>query len=349
MISTAPFRLPGLGKVTRWKMRNALGTSVSVMSYGATLLAVQTKDRTGIPANIALSCAKPENYVTGRHFLGPVVGRYANRIKDAKFEIDGHQFSLLANDGPNTLHGGPRGFDTRIWQGALVETEFGQGIRLALESGDGDQGFPGTVHATITYVLTEDNRLVTDLTGQTDRPTPLNMSLHGYWNLAGSASPDDLRGHALQVMASHYLPVDRAGIPDGELRTVEGTAFDLRTPRNLGERLRLLTRHSATAGGFDHCWTIEGSGLRRAALLYDPGSGRELAVETDRPGIQVYTANHFDLEASRKFGEEFARHCAVALETQSYPDSPNQPAFPDTILRPGQVWRSRTIYSFAVR
>jgi aldose 1-epimerase len=349
MISKASSGLTAFGQVMCWDMRNTAGTSVSVMSYGATLLAVRTKDRDGNLANIALGCSKPESYFTGRHFLGPVVGRYANRIKDGRFAINSQQFALLANDGPHTLHGGPQGFDRRNWEGAEVETEFGQGIRLALESGNGDQGFPGTVQAAITYVLTGDNRLITEFTAETDEATPLNLSLHGYWNLAGTASPDDLRGHDLQVMAGTYLPVDGAGIPTGELRPVDGTAFDFQTPRNLGERLLRLTEDAATVDGFDHCWAIEGSGLRRAAVLFDPGSGRELVVETDRPGIQVYTANHFDQELSRKFGEEFARHCAVALETQSYPDSPNQSAFPNTILRPGEVWRIRTIYSFAVR
>lgn len=343
MISRSSFELPGLGQVARWDMRNGAGTSVSVMALGATLLSVRTPDREGNQADIALGCSRLENYATGRHFLGPVAGRYANRIKDGRFAVDGEWFELPVNDGANTLHGGPHGFDTRIWEGAEVETEEGPGIRLALESGDGDQGFPGTVQAAITYVLNSDNRLITDFTAETDKPTPLNLTLHGYWNLAGTASPDDMRKHDLQVLAGNYLPVDQTGIPTGKLRAVDGTAFDFRTTRNLGERLL------ATADGFDHCWAIAGSGLRRAAVLYDPGSGRELVVETDRPGIQVYTANHFDQAASRKIGEEFARHCAVALETQSYPDSPNRPAFPDTILRPGEVWRSRTIYSFTVR
>jgi aldose 1-epimerase len=198
-------------------------------------------------------------------------------------------------------------------------------------------------------VLTDDNRLITDFTARTDKPTPLNLALHGYWNLAGTTTPGNIRGHGLQVMADNYLAVDRAGIPTGEIVPVEGTAFDLRVPRNLDECLLLLTENSATTDGFDHCWAINGSGLRKAAVLYDPGSGRELTVETDRPGIQVYTANHFDQKAAHRFGEEFDRHCAVALETQSYPDSPNQPTFPDTILSPDEVWRSRTIYGFAVR
>jgi aldose 1-epimerase len=349
MISKAPFGPSDLDQVMRWDLRNAGGTEVSVMSHGATLLALRTQDRRGNRANITLGCSRPENYFSGRHFLGPVVGRYANRIKGGRFAIDGQQFELPVNDGPNTLHGGPQGFDRRIWEGAEVTTDSGPGIRLALESGDGDQGFPGTVRATITYVLTDDNRLITELTAETDKPTPLNLSLHSYWNLAGSSSPDGISGHDLQLMAGSYLPVDRDGIPTGELRPVDGTAFDFRRPRNLGTGLELLGEDPATAAGYDHCWAIDGTGLRRAALLYDPGTGRELAVETDRPGIQVYTANHFDEDAARRIGEDLARHCAVAFETQCYPDSPNQPAFPDTILRPGHVWRSRTVYRFGVR
>jgi aldose 1-epimerase len=349
MIFKAPFGLAGLEQVMRWDMRNAAGTSVSVMSHGATLLGVRTRDRDGNRANIALGCSNAENYVTGRHFLGPVVGRFANRIKDGKFTIDGQPFELLANDGPNTLHGGPCGFDRRIWEGTEVETEFGPGVRLALESCDGDQGFPGTLQATITYVLTGDNRLVTEFTAQTDKPTPLNLSLHGYWNLAGTASPNDLYRHELQLSAGHYLPVDHAGIPAGDVGQVDGTEFDFRSPQNLGERLRVLAQDPAPADGYDHCWVIDGTGSRQAAMLYDPVSGRELKVETDQSGIQVYTANHFDTDSSRRIGEDLLRHCAVALETQCYPDAPNQSGFPDAILRPGRVWRSRTVYSFSVR
>ena len=349
MISKAPFRLAGLEQAMRWDMRNAAGTSVSVMSHGATLLAVRTSDRDGNWANIALGCSNAENYLKGRHFLGAVVGRYANRIKGGKFSIDGKTFELLANEAPNTLHGGPLGFDRKIWEGAEVETDLGPGVQLALESADGDQGFPGTLVATITYVLTDDNRLVTEFTAKTDKPTPLNLTLHGYWNLAGTASPSDLYRHDLQISAGHYLPVGRAGIPTGEIRAVDGTAFDFRIPQNLGERLQVLAQNPSTADGYDHCWAIGGTGSRQAAILYDPGSGRELRVETDQPGIQVYTANQFEKEPSCRLGEKWARHCAVALETQCYPDAPNQTSFPDTILRPGQVWRSRTVYSFAVR
>ncbi|MBX9644083.1 MAG: galactose mutarotase [Novosphingobium sp.] len=349
MIATAALDLPGFGQVTRWDMRNAGGTAVSVMSFGATLLEVQTRDRNGNFANIAPGCIRAANYVAGRHFLGPVVGRYANRIKDGRFAVDGQQFELAVNDGANALHGGPEGFDRRVWEGAEVETELGRGIRLTLTSRDGDQGFPGTLQAAITYVLSEDNRLVTELTARSDKPTPLNLSLHGYWNLAGTASPDDLYRHDLQLLAGRYLPVDRAGIPTGELRAVAGTAFDLRHSQNLGECLRVLAQDPATAEGFDHCWALDGAGLRQAALLHDPRSGRELRVETDQSGIQVYTANHFDSDIMRRLGENHTRHCAVALETQGYPDAPNQSAFPDTILRPGQVWKSRTIYSFTVR
>lgn len=330
-------------------MQNANRTSVAVMSYGATLLSVRTPDRSGNLGEIALGCSQLSNYVTGRHFLGPVIGRFANRISGGCFAIDGQRYKLVVNDGSNTLHGGPEGFDRRNWEGAEVETEFGEGIRVSLDSADGDQGFPGKLRATATYVLTDDNRLITDFTAQTDKPTPLSLSLHGYWNLASSTSPRDICGHELQLTAAHYLPVDSTGIPTGEIAPVEGTRFDFRTPRNLGERLLDGIRDPWTAGGFDHYWAISGTGLRRAAILYDPASGRELTIETDRPGIQVYTANHFDLAAGRRIGEAQARHCAVALETQSFPDSPNQPSFPDTILRPGQVWRSRTIYNFAVR
>lgn len=349
MISQTPLELPGFGLVPCWDLSNSSGTLVSVMSYGATLLSVRTRDRDGKLANIALGHARLANYVTGRHFLGTVLGRYANRIKDGRFAIDGQPFQLLTNDGPNTLHGGPQGFDQRNWAGADVNSDEGSAIRLEIESGDNDQGFPGTVQATVTYILTPDNRLITDFTAQSDKPTPLNLSLHGYWNLAGSVSPSDLYRHDLQILSGHYLPVDSSGIPTGELRSVAGSAFDFRTPQNLSKRLRRLAHNPLTADGIDHCWAIDGVGSRLAAVLCDPGSGRELKVETDQPGIQVYTANHFNRDSARRIGEDLASHCAVALETQCYPDSPNQAGFPNTILRPGQLWRSRTVYSFAIR
>jgi aldose 1-epimerase len=220
---------------------------------------------------------------------------------------------------------------------------------LTLHSDDGDQGFPGALKATITYVWTNANRLITDFMAVVDQPTPVNLVLHGYWNLAGPNSDGNIGDHLLQLDAGAYLPVDPAKIPTGQICPVAGTLFDFRAPQKLADRLDALRHDSGGKDGYDHCWAIDGSGIRRAATLFHPGSGRELVIETDRPGIQVYTANHFDGMVSGRSGLRLAPHCAVALETQGFPNAPNQVGFPDTILRPGQVWRSRTIYSFGVR
>lgn len=349
MIIESVDQLPDGRAVSRWTLRNGSGASISVMELGATLLSVMVPDRDGTLCDVTLGHVQLADYWSGRHYFGPVVGRYANRLASAAFEIDGQHYELPSNDGPNTLHGGPDGFDRRLWTGAAVKAPDGDGVRLALRSEHGDQGFPGTLEVSITFVWTADNRLIADFAATCDRPTPLNLAVHGYWNLSASGSGEGIAGHELQLAAGSYLPVDCNRIPTGEIRPVQGTAFDFSAAHNLGDRLQALREQPIDEAGYDHCWAIDGRGFRRAAVLYHPISGRELMIETDQPGIQVYTANHFDPSIPTRRGRSCTRHGAIALETQSFPNGPNQPGFPDTILRPGRNWRSRTVFAFGVR
>ena len=331
--------------VVQWQMQNASGASVAFMGFGATLLSVKVPDRTGQLDDVSFGHPCLADYWSGRHFLGAVVGRFANRLAGGHFAIDGRDYQLDRNDEPNALHGGPDGFDRRLWAGAVVDTPDGEGLCLTLRSADGDQGYPGTLEASVTCVWTADNRLITDFAATSDEPSPINLLLHAYWNLAPEQGGSG--DHRLEIAADAYLPVDRGGIPTGELRPVAATPFDFRQPRRLADVLRTLQADSG-ATGYDHCWVIAGTGLRRAAILSHPGSGRTLTIETDRPGLQLYTANHFDAAIPARPGRTAAPHCAVALETQAFPDAPNQPLFPDAIVRPGTTWRSRTVYCFGL-
>lgn len=349
MIAKTLDQLPDGRAVCHWKLRNGSGASVSVMELGATLLSVMVPDRNGIIHDVMLGHGRLADYWNGRHYFGSVVGRYANRLAGSAFEIDRQRYDLPSNDGPNTLHGGPDGFDRRLWTGIEMDTPDGEGVRLSLRSEHGDQGFPGTLEVSITFVWTADNRLISDFAATCDRPTPLNLTLHGYWNLSSADGGKGIVDHELELAARSYLPVDRADIPTGQISPVEGTLFDFRLPCNLGDRLQALRKQPGSETGYDHCWVINGSGLRRAAVLHHPQSGRELTIETDQPGIQVYTANHLDPSIPARQDRSCTRHGAIALETQSFPNAPNQPGFPDTILRPGQTWRSRTVYTFRVR
>jgi aldose 1-epimerase len=341
MITRHDSKLTDSLTVERWDLRNAAGASATVMALGATLLSLEAPDRSGALGNVVHGPSDVTGHASARRFMGPVAGRFANRIAGGAFVLDGQRYQLARNEGPNTLHGGPDGFDLRIWAGAEVETAEGPGLRLTLRSPDGDQGFPGNLDLAITYVWTDDFRLITDFTACSDRPTPFNPSLHAYWNLGPSLT--GLAGHDLKVNACCYLPVDAGGIPAGGAAPVAGTRFDLRG----GQALAGARGETAPWAGYDHCWAINGTGLREAAVLSHGGSGRVMAVITDQPGIQVYTANHFPVRPEGTQDPAQFRHCAVALETQHFPDSPNRPDFPDTVLRPGQVWHSRTVYAFS--
>lgn len=349
MISCVEHVLPDGVKAKLWNLRNPDGAGVSVLDRGATLCSVIVPDRYQAMDDVTLGFDRVDDYFSSREFLGSVVGRYANRLSGSSFVLDGERHVLGSNDGRHTLHGGAYGFDCRTWHGTAIATPEGEGVRLQLTSPDGDQGFPGEVQASVSFVWTADNRLITNFEATTTRPTPINLSLHSYWNLSGQPARCAIGDHLLTLNANRFLSIDAEMIPTGELVPVQATPFDFRSEQRIAEGLEADHLQIAMAGGYDHCWVVDGSGVRPAARLYHPQSGRVLTIKTDQPGIQVYTANHFGARIATRDGSTPYRHCAVALETQQFPDSPNQPSFPNTILRPGRRLHSRTEYNFTTR
>jgi aldose 1-epimerase len=319
------------------------------MTYGATIVSLTAPDRDGHFADIVLGYDDLAGYLTSSPYFGAIVGRYANRIANGRFSVDGASYQLATNNGPNHLHGGLRGFDKVIWDALPQRTDSGVGVALSYRSPDGEEGYPGTLDARVTYTLTDDDRLIVDYVATTDRPTIVNLSQHSYWNLAGEGSGDVLR-QRLQISADHYTPVDSTLIPTGELVPVEGTPFDFRTATEIGARIGQAHPQLHNGKGYDHNFVLtrSGPGLAHAARLTDPQSGRTLDVWTTEPGLQVYSGNFLDGSITGKAGHVYRFRGALALEPQHYPDSPNQPGFPPVTLRPGEEYRSRTIFALGV-
>lgn len=313
------------------ELSSSSGLRAVVAPFGARLVALMAPGRDGSLADIVLGHDRAEDYLTQPGYLGATCGRYANRIADAQFSLDGTKIQLAPNEGANQLHGGPRGFDSAIWN---IADQSDSHVSFTHLSPAGDMGFPGTLHASSTYRL-KGLRLWIEMTATTDAPTVVNLAHHSYFNLAGQGS-GSVMDHDLQITARHYLPVDAENIPTGEILSVTGTAFDFTSLRRIGQAL-------PGPGGFDHCFCLsdplqDKDLLRSAALLVHPASGRCLRLATDAPGLQVYTGAHFDGQPG-KDGARYPRFAGIALETQGFPDSPNRPQFPSTRLDPGQTYR----------
>ncbi|MDG5488277.1 galactose mutarotase [Sphingomonas sp. BGYR3] len=338
--------LPDGRFVTKWELRNKSGAGLTIMDLGATILTLDVPDRDGKLADVNFGFDTAAPYLTDSPYFGAVVGRFANRIAKGRFTLDGKSYQLATNNAPNHLHGGEVGFDKSLWSGRRVDTADGPGVRFTLVSPDGDQGYPGQVTATVTYVWTDDNRLIVDYGAETTKATPFNISQHAYFNLAG-VNAKTVLDHTLKLNADRYLPTDPTAIPTGELAPVEGTPFDFRTAKPIGRDIGAKHPQIAIGKGYDHNWVLNGSGMREAAVLADPGSGRVLTISTNEPGIQFYSGNFLDGSVTGKGGNAYGFRSAVALETQHFPDSPNQPGFPDAILRPGKPYASRTIFAFS--
>jgi aldose 1-epimerase len=323
---------------------NANGLQVCAIPYGGTITSIRTPDRHGRMADIVLGFDDPAAYEGEHPYFGAIIGRYANRIAHGRFTLDGSLHTLATNDGPHHMHGGRRGFDKVSW---AVQQQGGQGVTFSRESPDGEEGYPGTIQVAVAYSLTDDNELVIEYTAEADRPTPVNLTQHTYFNLAGAGHVLD---HVLEIDANRYTPVDATGIPTGESDDVTETPFDFRNPASVGSRLGLDHPQLRARQGFDHNFVVnrDGPGLRRVAHLHDPSSGRTLGVATEEPGLQVYSGNLLDGSIVGKGGRRYHRHAGFCLETQHFPDSPNQPQFPPTILRPGQVYTTRTVFAFGV-
>ena len=332
--------------VHTYTLRNANGIEMRVISLGGIITHLRTPDRDGTLADIVLGLDSADAYMTQSPYFGAIIGRYGNRIGRAAFSIDGTRYPLAANNGPNHLHGGMKGFNKVVWDAQPSEAGGSQTITFTRTSPDGEEGYPGTLHTKVTYTLTPDNTLVIDYEATTDKPTHVNLTHHSYFNLAGHNSGDIL-GHEIVIDAAQYTPVDETLIPTGELASVDGTPFDLRQPIAIGTRIGEAGNQQLTFGkGYDHNWVVGGTGFRRVARVHDPKSGRTLEVSTTEPGLQFYSGNFLDGTITGKEGAVYAHRSGFCLETQHFPDSPNKPAFPSTLLKPGETYRSRTVYTF---
>lgn len=311
---------------------------MKVTDYGARVLSLIVPDRNGVMADVIVGYETLEEYLScpGERFFGAAVGRVANRLGGAHFTLDRKEYRLAQNDNGNTLHGGFEGFDRVIWK---VVSASGGAITFALLDPDGHEGWPGNLDVRMVYELTEDGEFKVSYTATTDAPTLCNLTHHSFFNLTGESSRSILE-HQLQIAAGAYLPVDAKLIPTGEIRHVAGTPFDFREKK-------AISRDIDAAGGYDHNWCLDGKGLRAVASLFEPESGRRMEVFTDQPGIQFYSGNFFDGSYSGKGGRRIGYRCALALETQSWPDAINHPDFPDTVLRPGDCYKHTCIYRFS--
>jgi aldose 1-epimerase len=333
-----------------YTLRNANGMTVRFIAFGGSIVSIEVPDRRGALADVVLGYDSLEGYDADRHFLGPLIGRYANRIARGRFVLDGHAHSVTVNDGPNHLHGGRRGFHKVPWNVTPFEDGGATGAVLTYTSVTGDEGYPGTLSVSVMYTLTDDNALTFDYAAIADEPTPVNLTQHAYFNLGGHGSAD-VRAQELTIAASRFTPVDAALIPTGEIRDVAGTPFDFRVPRPIGAALDAVDEQLRIANGFDHNFVLDrhddDDGVSFAARMYDRESGRVLDIHTTEPGLQFYSGQALG-GVTGKAGVVYPAHAGVALETQHFPDSPNQPAFPSTILRPDEGFTSKTIYQFSV-
>ncbi len=346
-VSSSAFgTMPDGTRVEAFTLKNGHGVEVRIITYGAAIASIKVPDRAGQFDDIVTGFDNLEGYLSRSRFFGAIAGRYANRIANARFTLDGKTYELAANNGKNHLHGGQRGFDKVVWKGTPFERDGNSGVTLTYVSPDGDEGYPGTLTATVTYTLSASDELTLDYQATTDKATPVNLTNHSYFNLAGDGRGDILQ-HRLTIAADRYTPVDETLIPTGELAPVSGTPFDFRQPAAIGARIDADAEQIRRGKGYDHNFVLNGSGLRKAARLVDPASGRTLDVATTEPGMQFYSGNNLD-GAVGKNGHTYARRTSLCLETQHFPDSPNHATFPSTILRPGERFRSKTVFTFGV-
>ncbi len=332
-------------KVTAYTLLNKNGVKAKIITYGGIVSELHVPDRDGKFADVALGFDKLDGYLKGHPYFGAIIGRVCNRIGNAKFTLDGKEYKLAANNGKNTLHGGKEGFDKKVWKAEPMLTGDGPALKLTYTSKDGEEGFPGTLQCTVTYTLTADNALRIDYRAATDEPTPVNLTNHSYFNLAGHNSGDIL-GHVLQIKADKYTPTNDELVPTGKIEPVAGTPFDFTTPHAIGERIKQI---KADPVGYDLNYV---HGTKRAAnpelvaTVTEPKTGRVMEVLTTEPGVQFYSGNFLDGTNVGKGGAVYKQYNGFCLETQFFPDAPNQPMFPSITLKPGEEYKQTTIYKF---
>lgn len=349
LIQKEPFgTMPDGQAVELYTLRNAHGMEARVMTYGGILVSLKTPDKNGKMGDVVLGYDNLDSYVKNSPFFGALIGRYGNRIARGHFTLDGTAYTLATNNYPNALHGGEKGFDKRVWGATTRESSEGPELILTYLSKDGEEGYPGNLNVTATYTLMKDNALRLQYTAETDKDTVLNLTQHSYFNLAGTG---DILNHQVTILADRFTPVDATLIPTGELRPVENTPFDFRTPTAIGARIGQEDEQLKFGGGYDHNWVIhkEFGQLALMARVTDPASGRVLEVLSTEPGLQFYSGNFLDGTLTGKGGWVYQRRAAFCMEPQHYPDSPNRPEFPSTELKPGQVYHHTILYRFSVQ
>jgi aldose 1-epimerase len=343
---TEPFgRTPQGDEVSLYTLTNARGLRARVMNYGAIIVSMEVPDRHGRLGDVLLGHDTFEGYITRGGCAAAVIGRYANRIGNARFVLDGIEYKLAANNGPNHIHGGRRNFAGVVWKQEEVTASADKAwVKLSYLSKDGEEGYPGNLRCTVTYTLTNDDELTITYEAETDKKTVVNLTNHAYWNLAGAGNGDVL-GHELMMNADKFTVVDKGLIPTGVIVSVVGTPLDFLSPRTIGSRIGQL------GNGYDHNYVLTGAAdvMKLCARVHEPTTGRVMEVHTTEPGVQLYTANHFNGSLVGKGGKTYVKHGAFCLETQHYPDSPNKPDFPSTVLEPGRKFTSQTTHKFSTK
>ncbi len=348
-VEVAPWGKTPTGEhVQLYTLTNSNGARVRIATYGGVVVSLEVPDRSGKLGDVVLGFDSLEGYLGEHPYFGSLIGRYGNRIAKGRFALNGETYWLATNNGPNALHGGLRGFSRRVWTAAPFDAEDGLGLALTYISEDGEEGYPGTLAVQVRYTWTEDNTLRIDYAATTDAPTVVNLTNHSYFNLKDAGRTDALN-HRMQIFGDHYTPVDPTLIPTGEIAPVEGTPFDFRQPTAIGARIDQRHEQLGHGGGYDHNHVLSRrakDGLELAARVREPASGRILEVWTTEPGVQFYAGNFLDGSVEGKGGVVYQKRAGFCLETQHFPDSPNQKAFPSTVLRPGETLVSRTEYRF---
>ena len=349
-VTQQPFgKMPDGTPVDAYVLKNAHGMEAHILTYGGAVASLTAPDRKGAFADVVLGMDTLDGYVHQTLFFGALIGRYGNRIAHGQFTLDGKTCTLPKNDGPNTLHGGPQGFNKKVWKARIVSGA-SPAIELTYVSQDGEEGFPGALSAKVTYTLTDHNELRIEYWATTDKPTVVNLTNHSYFNLAGAGSGSILN-HEVTILADRFTPVDSTLIPTGELRPVKGTPFDFTKSTAIGARIEQKDQQLVYGKGYDHNWVVNrtAAGVVKAAEVYEPTSGRVLEVLTAEPGLQFYTGNFLDGAVKGKGGIAYGRRDAFCMETQHFPDSPNHAAFPSTTLLPGATYHTTTVYRFSAR
>jgi aldose 1-epimerase len=348
-ISQAPFGMtPDKQLVDIFTLRNSKGMEARICNYGGIVVSLKVPDKNGKLGDVVLGYDNLNDYIKNNPYFGCLVGRYGNRIAKGKFTLDGVEYTLACNDGPNHLHGGRKGFDKVVWTAKPFMSALGPALKLTYVSKDGEEGYPGNLTVTAIYTVTEDNELRLDYTATTDKPTIVNLTHHSYFNLAGKG---DVLDHEVMINADKFTPVDETLIPTGELRPVEGTPFDFRKPTKIGARINNDDQQLKFGKGYDHNWVINKpmNVLGLMAQVYEPSSGRVMEVWSTEPGLQFYSGNFLDGTIRGKYGWVYQFRNGFCMEPQHYPDSPNKPNFPSVVLRPGEVYKNTIIYKFSVR